>query len=41
MDLPWPSEDESETAPAAIFGVAISCMAEFLKGNFDAKIRIF
>ena len=30
LGLPWPSEDESETAPAllAIFGVAISCMAE-------------
>ena len=31
LGLPWPSEDASETAPAlfVIFGVTISCMAEF------------
>ena len=31
LGLPWPGEDTCEIAPAllAIFGVAISCMAEF------------
>ena len=31
LGLLWPSEDNCETAPAllAIFGVVISCMAEF------------